>query len=91
MADRIARQRLDGNAAAGRLEEIFSIDVTMIRAVCAGCGASSAVGECLAYTDAPGTVLRCPSCEAVVIRFAQLPGSTWLDMRGATVLRIPAS
>jgi hypothetical protein len=89
MAHRVAQRRLDGNAAAGRLEDIFAVDVTMIRATCDGCGASAVIGECMVYADAPGTVLRCPSCGAVVIRLAQLPGSTWLDMRGAQVLRIP--
>lgn len=89
MDDTIARHRLDGNAAAGRLEDVFTMDVTMVRAVCNGCGGSALLGEYLVYADNPGTVIRCPSCEAVVIRMAQIPGSTWIDLRGAAVLRIP--
>ena len=38
-------ERLDGNAAAGLLAEIFAFDVTVARAICAGCGAEAPVGE----------------------------------------------
>ncbi len=87
--DSIASHRLDGNAAAGRLTDVFAVEITTIRAVCAGCGRSGQLGEYIVYADAPGTVIRCPSCEAVVIRLAQVGDSTWLDMRGARALRIP--
>jgi hypothetical protein len=86
--DVIQAHRLDGNAAAGRLEELFAVEITTAVATCAACGASAELGELIVYADAPGTVIRCPACESVVLRFAQLPGSTWLDMRGAAVLRI---
>jgi predicted RNA-binding Zn-ribbon protein involved in translation (DUF1610 family) len=81
---------LDGNAAAGRLADVFASDATMMRGTCASCGASAMVAECHAYMDAPGTILRCPSCGAAVLRMAQTPGRTWLDLRGTAVLEIPA-
>ena len=34
----IEERRLDGNAAAGLLGEIFPFDMTMVRTLCAGCG-----------------------------------------------------
>ncbi len=87
--DPIAAHRLDGNAVAGRLEEVFAVEITTVRAICDGCGAAAELGRYVVYADAPGAVIRCPSCEQVVIRLAQVPGSTWLDLRGARALRIP--
>ncbi len=81
---------LDGNAAAGGLEEVFAVEITTAVATCASCGATGDVGELIVYADAPGTVIRCPACGAVVMRYARLPQSTWIDLPGAAVLRIPA-
>ena len=35
-----------------------------------------------------GTVIRCPSCDTVLIRVAQARGRYFLDMRGVRVLEI---
>ncbi len=35
-----------------------------------------------------GTVLRCPSCQSVLIRVAQTKGRSFLDTRGVRVLQI---
>ena len=48
--------RLDGNAAAGILSELFVPDLTAARATCAGCGATRAVGALLVYAHGMGTV-----------------------------------
>lgn len=80
---------LDGNAAAGRLADVFAFDATIARSTCASCGATATVAECHVYMDAPGTILRCPSCNAAVLRIAQTPGRTWLDMQGVALLEIP--
>ena len=82
-------RRLDGNAAAGRLADVFVFEVTTVRTTCAGCGMTSALAEYHVYADAPGMIVRCPSCDAAVVRIAQTPGRTWLDLRGAAVLEIP--
>jgi len=42
-------RRLDGNAAAGVLSEIFVPDLTAARATCAYCGAIRALGTLLVY------------------------------------------
>jgi ribosomal protein S27E len=80
--------KLDGNAAAGPLQEIFPFDMTLVQATCAGCGASNAIGALTVYKHSMGTVVRCPSCESVLIRVAQTKGRYWLDMRGVRVLQI---
>jgi hypothetical protein len=84
-----AEQRLDGNAAAGRLADVFVFDVTTARATCATCKATTVVARCHAYMDGPGTILRCPACQAVVLRLSQTRGRTWLDLRGSALLEIP--
>ena len=80
--------KLDGNAAAGILQEIFPFDMTLVQATCTGCGATDVIGALAAYIHGMGTVIRCPSCDAALIRVAQTRGRTFLDMRGVRVLQI---
>jgi hypothetical protein len=74
--------RLDGNAAAGVLSEVFTPEATAAVVRCASCGAEGAVGAAEVYPHGPGTVLRCPSCEAVVMRFARIRGRLVADLSG---------
>ncbi len=78
--------RLDGNAAAGLLGEVFLLEVTTAWTGCAGCGASRQVGALPAY-GGMGEVLRCPDCDTAIIRIARAGGAWWLDLRGARSLR----
>jgi len=80
--------KLDGNAAAGILQEIFPFDMTLVQATCTGCGATDVIGALAAYIHGMGTVVRCPSCDTALIRVAQTRGRTFLDMRGVRVLQI---
>jgi hypothetical protein len=82
--------RLDGNAAAGILSEIFVGDLTTAQAMCANCGMTRAVGALLVYAHAMGTVVRCPSCDAVVLRVGRTPRQIWLDSTGARHIIIVA-
>ena len=81
-------RRLDGNAAAGLLGEIFPFEMTTVKALCAACGAMEPVGAELVYMDAPGVVVRCLHCESVLIHVAHGGKRYWLDMRGAACLQI---
>ena len=80
-------EHLDGNAAAGDLSEVFALEATAATAVCAGCGASGAVAEAMVYDAGMGTVLRCPSCDAVLLRVAHLRDEVVIEMRGVRVMR----
>lgn len=77
---------LDGNAAAGILQEVFVLEMTASPTECANCGAEGAIGALLAFTEAPGVVLRCPVCEQVVMRIVKTPDAIYLDARGAVYL-----
>ena len=82
--------RLDGNAAAGILSEVFVPDLTTARATCANCGATRSMGALLVYSHGMGTVMRCPSCDAVVLRVARPRTHLWLDLSGAKLVVITA-
>jgi len=75
--------RLDGNAAAGIVSEIFVSDITTARTTCANCGTIRALGALLVYAHGMGMVLRCPRCDAIVLRVARTPTRLWLDPTGA--------
>ena len=81
--------RLDGNAAAGILSEVFVPDVTAARATCANCGAMREMGALLVYASGMGMVIRCPSCDAVVLRIARPRKQLWLDLTGVRLVVIP--
>jgi Family of unknown function (DUF6510) len=78
--------RLDGNAAAGILSEVFVPDITTARATCANCGTIRALGALLVYAHGMGMVVRCPSCDAVVLRVARTRTRLWLDAMGAKLI-----
>ena len=79
---------LDGNAAAGILQEIFPFEMTLVQTTCTGCGATHAIGATAAYLHGMGTIVRCPACDTVLIRIAHAGGRHLLDMRGVRVLAI---
>ena len=79
---------LDGNAAAGMLQEIFPFEMTLAQVTCTGCGTTNMIGATAAYMYGMGTIVRCPRCENVLIRIVHARGRRLLDMRGVRVLQI---
>jgi hypothetical protein len=83
--------RTDGNAIAGVLQEVFVREVTTSRIACAGCGNVEPIGAEHAYTQAPGIVLRCRNCDAVLLVVTRAPGrnvlafprSRWIEIAAA--------
>ena len=80
--------KLDGNSAAGVLREVFAFELTSARGRCDNCGAVAQIGSVSLYANAPGIVLRCPQCEAVLMRIAESGDRYWLDVRGVSWLEI---
>lgn len=78
--------KLDGNAIGGLLREIFTMEMTNAQSTCAGCGAVNAVGRVEVYVHAPGTVVRCPDCGAVLMRIVRGRGRYWVDLTGTRCL-----
>jgi Family of unknown function (DUF6510) len=85
------QMRMDGNAVAGRLQELFVPEMTAARGRCASCGQVGEMGAQLLYMyhQAPGAVLRCNNCNNVLLVLVQtdrfvrmgLPGLLWLEMQ----------
>jgi uncharacterized protein DUF6510 len=80
-------RQLDGNAAAGMLREVFAVDVTSARGQCVGCGSIAPMAAARLFADAPGLVLRCSGCDAVLLRMVSGGGRHWLDVRGLAYLQ----
>lgn len=80
---------LDGNVAGGPLLDLFAVDLTAASGQCDGCGRTARVAEARVYAQAPGLVVRCRGCDAVLLRVVSGPGRTWLDMRGLRYLQVP--
>ena len=74
--------RLDGNAAAGLLAEVFGAEMTSALGTCDTCGATNAFGATMFYVHAPGSVLRCPNCTAVLMCVVRLPDGLVVDIGG---------
>ena len=80
--------RLDGNAIAGTLGEMFVDEMTSARIACKGCGSVESVGAEHAYVQAPGIVLRCSHCDEALLVMTRtagrhriwFPRSHWLEM-----------
>lgn len=82
--------KLDGNAAAGVLAEVFRLEMTTAWMTCRACGRSGMLGSLSAYqSGGMGTILRCPGCDGVMLRLVHHSGEYWLDMDGTTGLRLP--
>jgi hypothetical protein len=83
--------RVDGNALAGMLGEIFVHEMTAARVACGGCGEIEQIGAEHAYVQAPGVVLRCCHCGDVLLVLARtgkghvlgLGKAGWLEMAGS--------
>ena len=87
-ADMNTALMVDGNAVAGRLEQIFGRDMTVAVARCAGCARDAALGALMAFTRVPGVVLRCPACQQAIARIVETPSAIYLEARGAAFIRM---
>ena len=78
---------LDGNAIGGMLIDVFGAEMTAASSTCGTCGASRPVAELAVYMQAPGTVVRCRTCDSVLMVFVKAHGVTCVvDLAGMTSL-----
>ena len=77
---------LDGNAIGGLLIEVFGTEMTTAVATCGSCGTARQVAELPVYEHGLGTVVRCRSCEAMLMTFVQVRGVTCVDLEGLASL-----
>jgi hypothetical protein len=77
---------VDGNAIGGLLQEVFGTEMTAAGSVCGTCGAAREVAELAVYTHAPGTVVRCRTCDSVLMVFVRLHNRVCVDLMGLAAL-----
>jgi hypothetical protein len=82
--------KLDGTAVGGLLRTIFAHEMTLVVAVCNECGSSDFLATVMVYNQGPGTIMRCPACDSILLRIVQGGGRYWLDFRGVRSLQIEA-
>jgi hypothetical protein len=84
--------RVDGNAMAGMLGEVFVREMTAAEIACGGCGKVEPIGAELSYMQAPGIVMRCCHCDSVLLVVVQagetyrfgLGKAKWLEFAEGT-------
>jgi hypothetical protein len=75
-------EALDGNAIGGLLLDVFGAEMTTATSICAHCGAVGQVAELVVYLRAPGTVVRCRTCDSVLMVLVDVRGIACVDLRG---------
>ena len=78
--------RLDGNAIAGELFDVFGEEMTTATGACSSCGSARPLGELAVYRRAPGVVGRCSSCDNVMMVIVEIRGVRCVDLRGIAAL-----
>jgi Family of unknown function (DUF6510) len=79
-------EAVDGNAIGGLLWEVFGAEMTDAASVCGSCGAARLVAELAVYRPALGTVVRCRSCDSVLMVFVTIHDKTCVDLLGLATL-----
>ena len=87
MAEQISDLVLDGNAAAGCLQEVFPSDITVAEIQCEACGSVRSIGATRLYAAAMAAVIRCPQCDNMLMRAVRTPHGLWLEMSGTRRLK----
>ncbi|MGH8953217.1 MAG: DUF6510 family protein [Acidimicrobiia bacterium] len=86
-----ADSHVDGNAVGGELIDMFGREMTDAFTCCGACGYVGQFGSLILYQRAPGKVLRCPVCEAVLLVVVDHPsdirvnfvGLRWMEQRSS--------
>ncbi|MGK3952988.1 DUF6510 family protein [Microbacterium sp. I2] len=73
-----AMTRVDGNAAAGLLAEIFAVDATTMRGTCGACGSAGPLAEAVVELDDDAAIIRCRTCTHTLMTVLRTDGGVRL-------------
>ena len=79
-------EALDGNAIGGALYDIFGVEMTMAITICLSCGGRLLLAEQAVYSRGPGIVVRCRTCESILLVWVNVRGMNCIDASGLAVL-----
>jgi hypothetical protein len=85
-ADAAVDWALDGNAIGGLLHDVFGTEMTTAVATCTTCGTTAPMAEAVVYLRAPGTVVRCRTCTAVLMVVVQRGAQNCVSLGGLASL-----
>ncbi|WP_378145133.1 DUF6510 family protein [Cnuibacter sp. UC19_7] len=80
--------RVDGNAAAGPLSELFCFDVTMAVGECGHCGDRSPLAEAAAELDDDGVIVLCRACGHTMFTYVHSAAGRSLQLTGLRSLTV---
>jgi hypothetical protein len=80
---------VDGNALAGPLSEIFTVDMTTATGTCASCGDSSPLAMAMVYPKPNTFIVRCHVCDSILLTIIHSSRETRIDLNGLASLTIP--
>ena len=81
--------RLDGNAIAGILFDVFGREMTTAVGTCGGCGRVGPLAEVAVYLLTPGVVARCPNCDKLLMVIVDRRGMACVELAGFASLEEP--
>jgi hypothetical protein len=81
--------RLDGNAIASTLLDVFGREMTTAVGTCSGCGWAGPLAEVAVYLLTPGVVARCPHCDKLLIVIVDRRGMACVELAGFAALEEP--
>lgn len=80
---------LDGNALAGRFDDLLGVDITAAVGRCGGCGQTCELARARAFVTAMGTVLRCAECESVLAVLVDVRDEVVMNLSGLAYVTVP--
>jgi hypothetical protein len=78
--------RVDGNAIAGVMFDVFGEEMTTAIGECAQCGAVIRLAQAMVHLGGPGIVTRCPRCDNVLMVIVERRGVRCVDLQGFSSL-----
>jgi hypothetical protein len=79
---------LDGNAIAGTLADVFGTEMTTAVGTCGTCGRTGPLAEVSVYLEGPGVVVRCRSCDNVLVVIVRRRDVSCVDLTGLASLAV---
>ncbi|MCH6229528.1 DUF6510 family protein [Microbacterium sp. CFH 31415] len=71
-----ATSTVDGNALAGMMDDLLAGEITVMTAVCGGCGSAGPLAETVVELDDTAAIVRCRSCTHTLFTVLRTDGRT---------------
>lgn len=83
-------ERVDGNALAGILSDLFTGDPTTMVGECGPCGAEAVLADAVVELDPAGAIVICRSCTHTLFTVLAAPDGVHWEIAGLRSVRYPA-